>query len=37
MPKIAIQFDGLHLLFPWGHTFELVERYTADVIPRLEG
>lgn len=34
---LATGFGGLHLLFPRGHTVELIERYSAEVLPLLEG
>ena len=32
---IATGFGGLHLLFPYGQEIEMVERYTAEVVPPL--
>ena len=32
---LALGFDGLHLLFPYGHEVEQVERFAAEVIPQL--
>ncbi len=32
---LAMGFDGLHLLFPFGHEIEQIERFTAEVLPSL--
>lgn len=33
---LATGFGGLHLLFPFGHEIELIERYRAEVLPHLD-
>lgn len=30
---LALGFDGLHLLFPYGHEVEQIQRFAADVFP----
>jgi F420-dependent oxidoreductase-like protein len=32
---LALGFGGLHLLFPYGHENEQIERFTAEVLPSL--
>lgn len=32
---LALGFTGLHLLFPYGHEIEMIERYSSDVVPHL--
>ncbi len=33
---VATGFGGLHLLFPYGHEINLIERYTAEVLHHLD-
>ncbi|MFT7598720.1 MAG: F420-dependent oxidoreductase-like protein [Acidimicrobiales bacterium] len=32
---LAVGFDGLHLLFPYGHEVAAIERYSTEVLPSL--